>query len=133
MVHKIEKANSVLQKELSEIIYREIELSDIYISISRVLTAADLGVARVFINCLPEEKEEEALKILIKNRKLVKEKLSGKIKARRIPELIFLIDEEEKEGAKSREVVEEILKTQNGLWVDTFCLIILMLFPILRI
>ena len=110
MSYKVEKANSVLQKELGEIIYREVELSDIYISISRVITTANLGLAKVFINCLPENKETEALKILIGHKKIIKEKLVKKIKSRRVPELIFLIDEEEKEGEKSREVVEEILK-----------------------
>ncbi len=110
MSHKVEKANSVLQKELGEIIYLEVEMPDIYISISRVIATTNLGVAKVFINCLPEDKETEALKILIGHKKIIKEKLAKKIKSRRVPELIFLIDEEEKEGEKSREAVEEILK-----------------------
>jgi ribosome-binding factor A len=110
MQHKIEKANSTLQKKVGEIIYREVELPEIFVSINRVEVTPNLGSAKIFLNCLPADKEEEALKIMVAHRQIIRQKLSRQVKTRRIPELFFFIDEKEKKDEESRVEIEEIIQ-----------------------
>jgi ribosome-binding factor A len=105
------KFNSLVQEALGEIINREIEFPvDVFVGISRVEATGDLSVARVFVECFPEEKKEAAIKILHDKSDLIRKELAGQIKFRRVPRIVFFLDEENILGEESQRKIEEILE-----------------------
>jgi len=117
--HKVEKMNSLIKEELSQIIQRDIEFDgETLISIISVVCSPDLGSAKIWLDVWPVDSGEEALAILKKNNAFLRSELVSKIKVRRAPRLKFFLDKEELEDEKQRNKVEEILeklKQENKL------------------
>ena len=112
MSEKIEKVNSLIAEELSEIINAQIEFEPgVLVSISRAVTTADLSLVRVFIRCFPNEKNKETIKVLYRNKKMLREELGRVIKMRRIPKISFYTEDDKfNEGEENENKVDEILR-----------------------
>jgi len=94
MTDRQEKLNSILLKELARIIRYEIEMpKDILLTLTHVRCAANLDSIRIFVSCLPFDRSKEIISILQSHKQLILEKLNSKIKLRKMPNLIFKIDE----------------------------------------
>ncbi|MFH1457463.1 MAG: 30S ribosome-binding factor RbfA [Patescibacteria group bacterium] len=94
MTDRQEKLNSILLKELAQIINQEIEFpKDILSTLTHVRCAANLDSIRIFVSCLPFDRSKEIINILQKSRQLILEKLNSRIRLRRMPNLIFKTDE----------------------------------------
>ena len=105
-----EKINNLVLEELADIINREVEFKDqILVSISCVEVAQNLNSANVFIRCFPEAQEKEAIKILYKNKGMLRQELGKKIRLRKAPYLRFYIDKEGIAGLEAREEIDRIL------------------------
>jgi ribosome-binding factor A len=89
--HRMEKVNSMLKKELSEIISEEIALpKDNFITVSFVDTTADLSEAQVFISALKDE--EEIIEVLNKQSGHIRYVLGKRIRIKKTPKLLFKRD-----------------------------------------
>ena len=92
------KIGGVLQKDLVDILQGEIRkngLTNLVISISKVVVTTDLGVAKVYLSVFPQNKAQEILAAVKSNMPLIKHDLSQRVKLqlRKVPNLSFYIDD----------------------------------------
>lgn len=91
--HRKEKLASLIQKELGEIIAKEIESPPgSLVTISEVEISKDLKKAVIWVAVIPGETSEEALEILEKARGYLQHNLGEEIRMRAIPRIEFVID-----------------------------------------
>ena len=85
-----QKLSSFLQRELSEIIRREISLPEnIFITVSRVEVSKDGSVARVFISGLKKEDVELAVDTLKRASGFIRRLIGKSLKTKVIPRFEF--------------------------------------------
>jgi len=92
------KIGSVLQNDLVDILQGEVRkngLTNLIISVSKVVVTTDLGVARVYLSVFPQNRAEEILTAVKSNAPLIKHDLSQRVKLqlRKVPNLSFYIDD----------------------------------------
>ena len=92
------KIGGVIQKDLVDILQGEIRkngISNLVISVSKVIVTTDLGVARVYLSVFPQDKAIEILEAVKSNMALIKHDLSQRVKLqlRKVPNLSFYIDD----------------------------------------
>lgn len=111
---KIDRINSELQKQISEIISQEIKdprIGSAIISITKVKTTPDLKYAKIFISIYTQDNEEKknAFETIVRSSAFIRNVLKNRIKMRNIPELNFTLDNVEETGSR----IDEILKGLN--------------------
>jgi ribosome-binding factor A len=92
------KIGGVIQKDLVDILQGEIRkngISNLIISVSKVIVTTDLSVATVHLSIFPQEKAAETLVAIRSNTKLIKHDLSQRVRLqlRKVPNLTFFIDD----------------------------------------
>jgi len=89
--HHFERLNSLFCKELSQIIHKEKDLPcSIFLSISQVEFDKKMNLIRVKTTVFPQDKEEEIIDWLNKNKKFFRFKLAQRIRdLKRFPEIEF--------------------------------------------
>jgi len=106
---RILRVNQLIQKELSQIILREIEFpKDLLVTITRVETSPNLAETRVYISSLPEDKSEIALNSLNSQIYEVQQKLNKRLKMKIVPRIIFKMEMKTKEAGRVEEILEKI-------------------------
>ena len=93
---RINKIERLLQKELSELFRKQTALMrGVLVSVSRVRVSSDLGTAKAYLSIFPSEKGKEILESIEKNKKTLRYDLGQivRMQLRRIPELMFFIDD----------------------------------------
>jgi len=105
---RIQKINSLIKKELSQIIFKEIDFPrNFLVTLTRTSTTQDLKEAKVWISTIPEKNSKLTLELLNKNINTLQQKLNKRLKIRIIPKIKFL--EEKKTVEASR--IEKILQS----------------------
>ena len=92
---RTDKVSSLLQRELSDILQKELPRSGPLATVVEVRITPDLGIARAYISVIGPDKEREALMEHLKEEtKTFRKLLSSRIRHqfRRIPELEFYED-----------------------------------------
>ena len=102
---KKKQINSLLNRQLSNIIEKEIDIQNCLITISEVDCLLDLSKAKIYVSILPENMALKVIKILNRNKGKFKKILSSKIKIRKIPQLFFLIDDRERRAEEIEEII----------------------------
>jgi len=92
------KIGGVIQKDLVDILQGEIRkngVTNLIISVSKVLVTSDLSVATVHLSIFPQEKAKETLAAIKSNSTLIKHDLSQRVRLqlRKVPNLVFFIDD----------------------------------------
>jgi ribosome-binding factor A len=92
------KIGGVIQKDLVDILQGEIRknnISNLIISVSKVIVTTDLSVATVHLSIFPQEKAAETLAAIKSNAILIKHDLSQRVRLqlRKVPNLTFFIDD----------------------------------------
>ena len=92
------KIGGVIQNDLVDILQGEIRkngISNLIISVSKVVVTSDLSVATVHLSIFPQEKAAETLAAIKSNTKLIKHDLSQRVRMqlRKVPNLTFFIDD----------------------------------------
>ena len=92
------KIGGVIQNDLVDILQGEIRkngISNLIISVSKVVVTSDLSVATVHLSIFPQEKAPETLAAIKSNTKLIKHDLSQRVRLqlRKVPNLTFFIDD----------------------------------------
>jgi len=100
-----DRVSELIWHELAGIILREINFEGAIVTITKVDLTDKLAFARVFVSVLPEEKESEALKMLVRRRPYLQSLLLRKINIRPMPNLDFRLDQ----GSKNAANVEKAL------------------------
>lgn len=106
------KIAGVIQKDLVDILQGEIRkngITNLVISVSKVVVTSDLGVATVHLSIFPQEKAAETLAGIKSNSVMIKHNLSQRVKLqlRKVPNLTFFIDD-------SLDYIEKIDQALSG-------------------
>jgi ribosome-binding factor A len=113
MVNRTDKVNSLLQHELSKIIFRDFAFSpEILVTLTRVETTGNLIEAKCYISVFPEPKAEPIINALNKSVYDIQYKINRILKMRPIPRIRFI---KETEISKSAKIEELIFKANEGL------------------
>ena len=92
------KIGGVIQNDLVDILQGEVRkngVSNLVISVSKVVVTTDLSVATVHLSVFPQEKAKEILEAVKSNAKNIKHDLSQRVRLqlRKVPNLVFFIDD----------------------------------------
>jgi len=109
--HRVERVNSLLRQELSELLCRETKDPSLsgMISITAVETAPDLKYAKIFVSSLGGVAEkDEVLNGLLRASGFLRSELAKKLDLRFVPELDFRWDESIEHGTRILGLLEKV-------------------------
>jgi len=111
MSHRLERLNSLLRQELSDLLHREVKdprLSGM-ISITEVNIAPDLKYAQVFVSSLGGLEDKDAVLSSLRSAAgFLRGKLAKNLRMRVVPELDFQWDESIEHGAHILELLDKV-------------------------
>ena len=111
MSHRLERLNSLLRQELSDLLRREVKdprLSGM-ISITEVNIAPDLKYAQVFVSSICGQEEKAAiLESLTRAAGFLRSELSKNLRLRYTPDLDFRWDDSIEHGAHILELLDKV-------------------------
>ncbi len=106
MTNRIEKVNSLMQHELSKIVFRDFAFSpEILVTVTRIDTTANLIEAKAYISVFPEPKSAGIINALNKSVYDIQYKINRTLRMRPIPKIRFVKETEISHAAK----IEELL------------------------
>ena len=116
MSHRIERVNTLLRREISELIQQELKdprLNE-FITVTEVDTSLDLKYAKVFISCMSGQQEEQKiLGVLNSASGFLRTALANKIRLRYTPELHFIWDNSIEHGDKILRLIDEVTQKDS--------------------
>jgi len=109
------KIGGLLQKDLVDILQGEVRkngVSNLVLSISKVVVTTDLSIAKVYLSVFPTDKAAEIMAAVKSNAPLIKHDLAQRVKLqlRKVPNLVFYIDD----SLDKLEVIDRELKGENN-------------------
>jgi len=111
MAHRIERVNSLIRHEISELLRRQIKdprLSS-FVAVTEVSTSADLRHAKIFVSRISsEEEKQKTLSALATASGFFRKELAKRLKLRRIPELTFQWDYSIEQGDHLLKLIDEV-------------------------
>lgn len=117
MSHRIERVNSLIRQEISQLLQREVKDPRLgnFIAITEVITAPDLKHTRVFISYLGTEAEkQETLKILTAAAGFFRRELAKSLKLRYIPEISFHEDNSIERGDRISQLIDRVISEKSS-------------------
>ncbi len=111
MAHRIERVNSLIRQEISELLQRQVKDPRLgnFIAVTEVSTSADLKYAKVFVSRIgSEEEKQETLSVLASASGFFRKELGRRMKLRYIPELIFQWDDSIERGDHLLQLIERL-------------------------
>ncbi len=104
------KLAKLIQQEISEILNQQAYISNVLLTVSIVRITGDLSIAKIYVSCFPDAKQQHAIDTLNEHvwemRKLLAQKIKNKV--RKIPDLRFYADDTLQEVEKIEEIFKEI-------------------------
>jgi len=116
MTHHIERVNSLIRREISELIQRQVKdpRLDAFVTVTAVATSPDLKYARVFVSCISGKQEEQKiLRVLTAASGFLRKELARNVKLRRIPELSFHWDDSIEHGDRILRLLDQVSAEQE--------------------
>lgn len=111
MKRRIERLNSVIQLEISDLLREQINDPRLttLISITKVETSPDLSHARVFVSTLGDKvNKEEILQGFTAATGFLRSHLANRIQLKHTPELSFHFDDSIEHGAEVLKLIEQV-------------------------
>jgi ribosome-binding factor A len=112
VAHRLERLNSMLRQELSDLLRREVKdprLSSGMISITEVDIAPDLKYAQVFVSSLGGvDEKDQVLESLRRAGGFLRSELADNLRLRYTPELDFRWDDRIEHGAHILELIDKV-------------------------
>ena len=92
---RVDKLDSILQKEISTIILQDINDPKLgFPTVTEVVVSPDLKNAKVYVSFLGKNyMKRDGIQTLRKSKGYIKSQLAKRIKIRKIPDLIFEVDD----------------------------------------
>ena len=102
-----------IRREIGEIITEEVKDPRMkLVSVLEVVPAADLSSARVYLTTINDNKEE-VIAVLNKAKGFIRRELAKRLKARQIPELIFVMDDSIAYGIKMTGIIAKQIESDE--------------------
>ena len=116
MAHRIERVNSLIRQEISELLQRQVKdprLGNL-VAVTDVSTSPDLRHAKIFVSRIgSEEEKQETLSVLVAASGFFRNELAKRLRLRHIPELSFQWDDSIERGAHLLELIDQV-STDDG-------------------
>ena len=115
MTRRTERLNDQFQKEVSDILLRQIKdpRLECFLTVTRVDITADLRHAKVFVSVMGSEEEKKgAMAGLTSASGYMYRELRGRLSLRRMPELSFHLDTSMERGAEVLHLIKEVSAEQ---------------------
>ena len=116
MAHRVERVNSLIRQEISELLQRQVKDPRLgnFVSVTAVSASPDLRSAKIFVSCLgSEEKKQEILSVLTTASGFFRRELSKRLRLRRIPELSFRWDNSIEQGNHLLRLIDQVNVDSN--------------------
>lgn len=109
---KADKIAGIIQKNISEIIQFDLKDPKIgFITITDVTVTNDLSIAKVYISFLGQKAREEAgMKAIERSKGFIRSHLAKRLSMRKVPELIFKLDDSLERGNHIEKIIKDINK-----------------------
>ena len=111
MAYRIERVNSLIRQEISELFQREVKDPRVgsFVTVTEVRTSPDLKYAKIFVSRLgSEEEKRETLKVLASASGFFRGELFRRLRLRRIPELRFEWDDSIERGEHLLQLIDQV-------------------------
>jgi len=111
MAHRIERVNSVIRQELSELLQRQVKDPRLgnFVAVTDVSTSPDLRYAKVFVSRIGSEAEkQETLSVLAGASGFFRNELAKRLRFRHIPELSFQWDDSIERGDYLLQLINKV-------------------------
>ena len=111
MAHRIERVNSIIRQEISELLQRQVKdprLGNL-VAVTNVSTSPDLRHAKIFVSRIgSEEEKQETLSVLAAASGFFRNELAKRLRLRHIPELNFQWDDSIEQGDYLLQLIDEV-------------------------
>ncbi len=113
---KVDRLNQIILKEVTEIIQFQLKDPSIgFITITDVDVTNDLSYAKIYVSFLgKKERNEAGMKALQRSKGYIRSELAKKLTIRKIPDLIFKLDETLEKSRKIDEILHQIHKNDSN-------------------
>ena len=106
--NKIERVQSLIRKNLSEIIQMEVKDPHLgFVSIPEVKVTNDFSYAKIYVSFIIESQAEEGMEVLERSKGFIRSQLAKRMDTKRIPELIFIKDDSYEKAKHLEELLEK--------------------------
>lgn len=115
MPHRIERVNSVIRQEISEMLQRQVKDPRLggFITVTEVTTSPDLKHAKIFVSQLGEVDRRKVLSGLASASGFFRSELSKRLKMRQVPELHFQWDDSIERGDRLTQLIDQVSRGEN--------------------
>ena len=116
MSHRIERVNTLIRREISELIQHHLRdpRLDEFIAVTEVETTADLKYARVFVSSISGQQEQaKVLGVLNAATGFLRSELAKKVRLRHTPELSFHWDNSIEHGDRILRLLDQVNAEQE--------------------
>lgn len=110
MAHRIERVNTLIRREISELIQHQLSdpRLDEFIVVTEVDTSSDLKYAKVFVSCIGgQQQEQKILGVLNSASGFLRSELAKNVTLRRTPELSFHWDNSIEHGDRILRLIDQ--------------------------
>ncbi len=118
MAHRIERVNSLIRQEISQLLQRQVKDPRLgnFIAVTEVATSPDLKYAKVFVSRIgSEEEKQETLRVLASASGFFRRELARCLKLRSVPVLSFQWDDSIERGDHLLQLIDEITSEKTHL------------------
>lgn len=110
MKEKALRVEALIKKNLMEIIQFNVKNPHLgFISIPSIKVSKDFSYAKIFVSFINAKDEKQGIEILNHSKGYIRTELAKRMDTRRVPELIFVLDE----GYKNEERITSILQSDK--------------------
>jgi len=116
MAYRIERVNSLIRQEISELLQRQVKDPRLgnFITVTAVATSPDMKHAKVFVSSMGGgEEKRETLSVLISASGFFRKELTKRLRIRRIPELSFQWDDSIERGDHLLQIIDQVTSEED--------------------
>ena len=117
MAHRIERVNSLIRQEISELLQRQVKDPRLgkFIAVTEVSTSLDLKYAKVFVSSIgSQEEKQETLSVLASASGFFRRELARRLKLRYTPVLIFQWDDSIERGDHLSQLIDGVTSEKTA-------------------
>lgn len=116
MSYRIERVNTLIRREISELIQNELRdpRLDEFVAVTEVDTSPDLKYAKIYVSTMSGQQEQQKILTALKSAAgYLRSALANKLQLRYTPELHFLWDNSIEHGDKILRLIDEVSQEDN--------------------
>ena len=110
--NRMGRVDGELKREISQVINFELENSKVtgMVSVTRVKVTPDLRYDRVYVSIFNSKNKERTLEGLKESAGFIRSRVANTVNLRITPEIVFVYDDSEEQGARIDAILERIKK-----------------------